>query len=77
MREYKFTLRDVLLLIDYNGDMGEELIISEDGNKDTWVHIPSNSSLLWVKENLDRKVEGLGVYGGKLQIFLVEGENNE
>ena len=70
-------MRDVLLLIDYNGDIGEKLIISEDGDVDGWVHIPSNSSLLWVQENLDRKVEGLTVTDGKIQIFLVEGDTND
>lgn len=54
-REYKFTLKDVLFLLDRNGDSDEKIIVSEHCEEETWSILPMNSKLLWVKENLDRK----------------------
>ena len=72
MKEYKFTLEDVLLLIDRNGDSEEKIIISEHCDQDTWLTAPMNSSLIWTRENLDRKVESIGIWGETFQIWLVD-----
>lgn len=72
MRELKFTLKDILLLLDPNGECEEQIILSEQPETDTWVIAPANSSVIWTKENLERKVEGLGIWDGKLQIWLAD-----
>lgn len=72
MKEYKFTLEDVLYLIDHNGDSDERIIISEHCEQDTWLETPMNSSLIWTRDNLERKVESIGVWGDTLQIWLAD-----
>ena len=71
-REFKFTLEDVLLLIDYNRESDDRIIISEDGDEDRWLVAPINNSLIWTRENLERKVSSICIYDDKLQIWLVE-----
>lgn len=74
MRKHKFTLKDILLLMDGNGMSEEQIIISEECERETWVTAPLNSCLLWVEENLSRKVDSIGVEHGKLQIWLADKE---
>ena len=71
-KEYKFTLKDILLLIDCNGESEEKVIISEQSEEETWAFIPMNSKLLWAQENLERKVDSICVYDGMLQIWLAD-----
>ena len=72
MRELKITLQDVLLLIDCNGDSDEQIIIAEEADESTWSTMPLNSKLLWIKENLERKVESISIWEEKFQIFLAD-----
>lgn len=74
MNRKTITLQDILLLIEPNGDSEENIIISEQGEKETWVHTPTNSTLLWVNENLKREVESIGVEDGLIQIWLKDKE---
>lgn len=74
-RELKFTLKDVLLLIDCNGDSDEKIVISDKIAEETWVTIPLNSDLLWVNENLERKVDCIDVFDGMIQIWLADKED--
>lgn len=69
-REYKFTLEDVLLLIDYNREYDEKIVISDQYEEESWIVISTNNSLLWVKENLERKVTSIGIHDEMLQIWL-------
>lgn len=69
-REYKFTLEDVLLLIDYNREYDEKIVISDQCEEESWIVISTNNSLLWSKENLERKVTSIGVHDEMLQIWL-------
>ena len=70
-----FTVRDVLLLIDSNGESEEKVVISEECDMDTWVVIPYNSSLLWNKEVSNRIVDSIGTHNGMIQIWLADKEN--
>ena len=72
MRELKFTLKDILFLLDPNGECEDMIIISEHSEKETWVTAPANSCLIWTEENLKRKVDGIGVCGDMLQIWLAD-----
>ena len=72
MKDYKFTLEDVLLLIDHNRECTDHIIVSEHCNEVTWVEAPMNSSLLWTKENLAREVESINLWDGMFQIWLTE-----
>ena len=74
-RDYKFTVKDILYLIDPNahlGDRDEKIVISEQCEEETWSILPMNSKLLWVQENLDRKVESIDIYDGMFQIWLAD-----
>lgn len=69
-REYKFTLKDILLLINSNVESDEKIVISENSEEDTWCVLPMNSSLLWGTENENKKVANIGVHDGMIQIWL-------
>ena len=72
MKEYKFTLEDVLSLI--NHDSSDRIILAEYDREETWLIAPMSSSLIRTKENLDRKVASIGIWDDMLQIWLVPKE---
>ena len=77
MREYKFTLEDVLFLLHPGGLQSgaeEKIVISEGGDEDTWGILPYSSSLLWTSEILKRKVECIDVTDEMIHIWLVSKE---
>ena len=72
-RDYKFTVKDILYLMDPNAHLGgcdDKIILAEKCEEETWAVLPMNSKLLWVQENLDRKVSSIAIYDGMLQIWL-------
>lgn len=71
----KFTLKDILLLLDWNVESEEKVVIAEQCEENTWSILPMNSKLLWVEENLDRHVESISIWNGMIQIWLMDEEN--
>lgn len=74
--EYKFTLKDVLELLNPTGDSEDMVVISEAGKKKPiQTGLPLSSCLLTPTETLSRKVSSIyaDVYDGEpvVNIWLV------